>query len=146
MASANLELARRVCAEWERGDYTSYDWADPEIEFVLADGPDPGRWHGPAGMAEGWGTRLRAWEDFRQEAEEYLELDDSRVLVIFRHSGRGKASGVELAQISHRSAGLFEIRDGAVTRFAAYFDHRRALRDSGLAPDTGADIISGTPE
>jgi ketosteroid isomerase-like protein len=124
MASANLELARRVCAEWERGDYTSYDWADPEIEFVLADGPDPGRWHGPAGMAEGWGTRLRAWEDFRQEAEEYLEL----------------------AQISHRSAGLFEIRDGAVTRFAAYFDHRRALRDSGLAPDTGADIISGTPE
>jgi hypothetical protein len=66
--------------------------------------------------------------------------------VLFRHSGRGKASGVELAEISHRSAGLFEFRDGAVTRFAAYFDHDRALRDAGLAPGADADIISDVPE
>ena len=54
MATENLDLARSIYAVWARGDFTWVDWADPEIEFVLADAPDPGRWTGPSGMAEGW--------------------------------------------------------------------------------------------
>jgi hypothetical protein len=42
----------------ERGDYSSAEWAHPEIEFVLADGPDPGSWTGLVGVAEGWRDRL----------------------------------------------------------------------------------------
>ena len=46
MASANLELARSIYAAWGRGDFSSVEWADPEIEFVIFDGLSRGRWVG----------------------------------------------------------------------------------------------------
>ena len=46
MASANVELVRSIYADWERGHFTTAEWADPEIEYVLVGGPAPGRWAG----------------------------------------------------------------------------------------------------
>jgi ketosteroid isomerase-like protein len=132
MTTANLDLVRSIYAAWERGDFSSVEWAVPEIEFVIADGPSPGRWTGLAGMAEGWRTWLGAWEAFHQEADEHRMLDDDRVLVFFRPTGRGKASGLDLAQMHAAGAGLFHVRDGKVTKFVAYLDRERALADLGL--------------
>jgi hypothetical protein len=85
-------------ADWERGDWTSAEWADPEIEFVIADGPSAFSTKGLARMAEQWRTWLEAWEGFRMEADEFRELSGDRVLVLHRYSGRGKTSGVDLDQ------------------------------------------------
>jgi hypothetical protein len=84
MASANVELVRSIFVAWERGDYASAKWADAEIEFVIADGPSPGRWTGLAGLASGVRGLLSAWEEFQYEVEQYRELDDERVLVLTR--------------------------------------------------------------
>jgi hypothetical protein len=92
--SANLDLVRSIYADWERGDFRSTEWADPEIEYIAADGPSPGRWEGLAGMAKGWRDFMDAWEDVRAEAEEYREIDGERVLVLIRQHGRGKLSGL----------------------------------------------------
>jgi ketosteroid isomerase-like protein len=135
MASANVNLVRSIFADWERGDFSSAEWAHPEIEWAVADGPSPGSWTGTARAWEGWRSRMSPWEDLRIEAEEYRVLEDDRVLVLTRASGRGKRSGVELGHTYARGAGLFELRDGRVSRCVAYFDRERAFADLGLAPD-----------
>jgi ketosteroid isomerase-like protein len=131
--SENLDLVRSIYADWERGDYSSSEWADPDIEFVQADGPEPSRATGLAEMAAAWGKRLNTFADVRVEAEEYRELDDSHVLVLVRSRGVAKTSGIDLKQIGgERTALVVSLRDGKVTRLVLYFDRDRALADLGL--------------
>jgi ketosteroid isomerase-like protein len=132
VGQTNLDLVRSIYADWERGDWTSAEWAHPEIEMVFPDGPNAGRWTGLAGMADGTRDLLNAWEDYRVQAEEYREIDGERILVLVRPSGRGKTSGVDLGQMRHKGAILFHVRDGKVTRLVAYFDRDRALADLGF--------------
>jgi ketosteroid isomerase-like protein len=135
--SANLDLVRSIFAAWDRGDFSSAEWADREIEFVLADGPDPGKWTGLAGMARAFRSRLSAWEDLRTAgAKEYIELDGERVLVLYENSGRGKRSGLDFGQMS-RGANLFEVREGKVRRLVVYVYRDRAFADLGLGPEGG---------
>jgi ketosteroid isomerase-like protein len=136
--SANLDLVRSIYADWERGDFRRTDWADPEVEFVFADGPSPGRWTGVAAATEASSDFVSAWETVRIEADGYRELDRERVLVLTRGSGRGKTSGLELAQIRTQGAHLFHVRYGKVTRFVVYWDRDRALADLGLASEGDA--------
>ena len=134
MSQENLDLVRSTTAAWERGDYSNVEWAHPEIEYLIVDGPSPGTWTGLAGMAHGWRDFLRAWEhEFRCVVEEYRELDDERVLVLQHFSGRGKASGVEVTQMTGKGATLFHLRDGKVTRLVVCFDRERAFADLGLS-------------
>ena len=130
MASANLDLARSIFAAWERGDYSSADWADPDIELVFA-GPVEDRYSGRRGMAAGWRSFLGAWEEFRVEAEEYRELDDERVLVLAHFEGRGRTSGVDVSRMLTRGASVMRVRRGRVTRLVLYTDRERAFADTG---------------
>jgi ketosteroid isomerase-like protein len=130
VASANLDLVRSIAAAWERGSYSSVEWADPEIEFVIADGPEPGRSTGLTGLAPKLRDFQSAWQEYHSEALEYRELDDERVLVLTYASGRAKASGVQIGQMR---ANVFHVRGGKVTRLVAYWDRERALADLGLA-------------
>jgi ketosteroid isomerase-like protein len=136
--SANLELVRSIRAASDRGDYSAAEWAHPEIEYVFADGPSPGSWKGLAGMTESFRDFLGAWKNFRAEVEEYRELDDERVLVLIRYSGRGKRSGLELDQMRAKGATLYNVRGGKVTRIVTYFDRERAFADLDLAPEAGS--------
>jgi ketosteroid isomerase-like protein len=127
--SENLGLVRSIYAAWGRGDYGSTEWAHPEIESVIVDGPTPGSWTGLAGLADAWREWLRAWDGYRSEADEFRELDEERVLVLFSGRGRGKASG---AQIVMSGANLVHVRAGKVTRLALYSDRQRAYADLSL--------------
>jgi ketosteroid isomerase-like protein len=130
--SENIDLVRSMYLAFQEGDYSSVVWADPEIEFVVADGPDPGTWHGLDGAAAGMASFASAWQWLRTEAEEFRELDEERVLVLVRYVGRGKASGVRLKEMEPRSASVYQVRNGKVVRLVLYWDRDRALADLGL--------------
>ena len=98
---------------------------------------------GLGGMAEAWHDWLSVWEEFGNHADAYRELDDERVLVLTRRSGRGKISGLEIGEMRTHGAQLFHVRNGMVTKYVFYFDRDRALADLGLGPEGGSDDAQG---
>ena len=130
--STSLDLVRSIYADWGRGDFGSAAWARPQIAYVIADGPTPGRRSGLTGMMEGSRTFLSAWEHWCAKPEEYRELDEQRVLVLSHWAGRGKTSAVELGQIRNQAAALFHVDGGRVSELVLYWDRDRALADLGL--------------
>jgi ketosteroid isomerase-like protein len=127
--SANLDLVRSIYADWERGDFSRTDWADPELELTTPDAWEIGEAKGLRSTAETWRTWLSAWRDYRVEASEFRDLEDDRVMVLGRMSGRGRLSDAvgetEIVNVLH-------IRDGKVIRLVMYPNRERALADLGL--------------
>jgi ketosteroid isomerase-like protein len=145
MSQENVELVRSIYEPWGRGDFRSVEWADPDIEFVLADlGPDSGSWRGLSAMADAWRAYLGAWEEYRTEVDEYRELDGERVLVLLHLSGRGKTSGVQLEEIRTTAVNLFHVRGGKVTRLVLYTDRERGLAELGLSEQASRTPLRDT--
>src|SRR2546421_6896260 len=129
--SENLNVVRSIYADWERGDFSSADWAHPAIQFVMVGGPDPGTWTGDEGMATGWFRFLEAWDDFHVEADQLRELDPTRVLALIRRSGRGRASRLAVEQMQSLAADVFHVLDGKVMQLVHYWDREQALAALG---------------
>ena len=129
MSRENLELVRSIYERWDRGDYSSIEWADPEIEWSAPGGLDPEPTHGIEAMGRAWGDWLGQFEQFESHAIEYIENED-QVVVLTRFGGRGKGSGVPLEEMP--GAARFRIRDGKVVELAIYVDPEWALRDAGI--------------
>jgi ketosteroid isomerase-like protein len=138
--SPNLDLVRSIYAAWEGGDFSSAEWAHPEIEYVWIGGPAPGSWHGLTDLAKGFRGFLDAWEGLAMRAPEYRELDDQRILVRHEYIGRGKTSGVEIGSIEKGTAMLFVIRNAKVVRLVVYWDPDRALADPGSRQEATSPI------
>jgi ketosteroid isomerase-like protein len=134
VVSKNLDLVRSIYAAWERGDYSSAEWAHPEIEYVIlrAAGFPPSSAKGRTAMRDTARANIEIWAQLRIAAEEFRELDSERVLVLDDVSGRGKRSGLEIGQFGASGAHLFHLRGGMVTRLVVFPDRDRALADLGL--------------
>jgi ketosteroid isomerase-like protein len=130
--SENLDLVRSIYADWELGNFRVTSWADPQLQVVNADGPEPGTRLGLRESMSAWREFLADWDDFRAHAEQYRELDGERVLVFHRFGGRGKRSGAEVDSTGSKGACLFQVRDGTVTRLVLYTSRDLALADLGL--------------
>ena len=124
MSQENVEVVREIYRLWEGGDFSSSEWADPDIEFVSGAGPEEAVHRGIEAMAEAWREWLSAWEDFKVEPREFIEAGDD-VLVLTEFRGRGKASGISVDAMPGGS--LLTFRDGKVVRLATYTDRAKAL-------------------
>ena len=130
--SENLDLARSIYADWNRGDYSSASWANPEIDWDFVDWFMLGSGKGMASLNRTWLGFLRTWDEFHNEAREYREVDADRVLVLTRFWGRGRGSGLEVGDTGSNGASLFQMQDGKVVRAAFYWSRDLALADLGL--------------
>ncbi len=125
MAPGNADLIRPIYAEWGRGNWRprfevyhpqmEWGWSDefPGLAGVYDDRRDPNP------RLRSW---LSEWEQWRVEADEYIELGD-QVVVLVTYHGRGRGSGVEVRQ---PGAHVFELRDGKVVRLEIFADRDRA--------------------
>jgi ketosteroid isomerase-like protein len=138
--SSNLDFVRSLYADWERGDFSRADWADPGIEFDVigsVEATEPTK--GLAGMAQGFRAFLSTWTDYRLEVDEYRELDGERVLVLYHAtSGRAKTSAMDVRWMQTNGAALLHIRDGKVMRLFIYPYADRAFADLGLTPEANS--------
>jgi hypothetical protein len=127
MSQENVEVTQSIFAAWAQGDFSSADWADPEIAFRTITEREESQ--GVAAMGERWGEWLRAFEHFSVHAEQYLDAGD-RVLVMTRFLGTGKGSDAPLDDF--QGACLFTLRKGNVVRLALFTNRREALEAAGL--------------
>jgi len=136
MAQNNAGIVRSILGSWERGELSSLEWAAPEIEFVFADGPEPGRHVGRKGMQDLFRGWLGSFAEFGISVEDVIDLDRERVLALTSVRGQGKTSGVDLARAGSKTAHLFELHAGRVTRLVVYFQRELALAELGVGPQS----------
>jgi hypothetical protein len=127
--SEDLDLVRSIYADWERGDFTREDWADPAIELVRPESLDGDALKGRDASSSGWREWLAAWKEFHAEAHEYRALDPGQVLVFGHMRGIGRLSGTSTET---ETVNLFEIRDRKVVRLVLYSNRDSALAHLGL--------------
>jgi 2-(1,2-epoxy-1,2-dihydrophenyl)acetyl-CoA isomerase len=129
MAQDNVEIVRSILAAWESGDFSSADWADPEIHFIPAGlGSET---HGIEALSRQWREFLDAWDEFATVPKQFLPAGDDRVLVLVRFQGRGRGSGTPV--MDFEGGQLFSLRDGKVVKLALYSDTEKALDAAGLS-------------
>src|SRR5688500_10109696 len=113
MSHENVEVVRRIYDAYLSGNYdAAFAEIDPAVEFDGTARPEGGVYHGHEGVAEALRTWTGTWEVWRLEVVEIIDAGE-KVVVVERQSGRGRGSGVPLAQLT---ATVFEFRAGKVAR------------------------------
>jgi ketosteroid isomerase-like protein len=156
MSRQNVEVVRNLYEHWARGDLDFADAFDPEVEFSRSGaegGGVPGRWRGLKAVSAEFGEYVRAFAEFRVDAEQIIDVDEERVLVLSRQTGLGKRSGVPT---EHELGDLCTLRDGKIVRVDFYWDRPEAFKAAGLewsadfegarsAHGSGRDARPGAP-
>ena len=134
MSRENVDIIRRGYERFAAGDLEAVAglFAD---EAELADlgglgvvGTAAGTQYGPEGFLRSSQEALDAFEDYRVEAEEFVDAGDA-VVVPVRIFGRGRASG---AVMETRLAHVWTFRGGKVIRGDVYRSTAEAFDAVGL--------------
>jgi ketosteroid isomerase-like protein len=110
-----------------------FDTFDPDIEL----NPDlEAAWvgigqvyRGHAGMRSYMASVYEAFEDYRPEVEELIDVGDQVLTLAIEHGrGRGSGAGVQANKTAH----VWTLRDGKAVRLDLYLDRDKALKALGL--------------
>ena len=93
--SENLDLVRSIVAAHARGDYSSSEWAHPDIEYSIVGGLFSGDWKGRPAMARAARELFSTWRGHRSVVDEIRPLDNERVLVLSHVIARARKTLVE---------------------------------------------------
>jgi ketosteroid isomerase-like protein len=132
MLRENVEIVRRALELWNRGDVDgALEEAadDVMVDMSNAIGPDKGVYRGKERIRELWTSFHDAADAIRWEPEEFIEVDEERLIVAGRVRMRGRDSGVEVEAMS---AWVWTIRDGEGRSVKLYQSKSEALEAAGL--------------
>jgi ketosteroid isomerase-like protein len=103
---------------------------DPEIEFHEDPRfPEAGVYRGIEAVRDYWDRFGESFDEFSFEAEDVVDLEEARVLVLLRLRTRGRDSG---ATAESRVGWIYTIRDGLTVRIDAFLDRDDAVEAAGL--------------
>ena len=145
MSSANVDKAKvfysteriEVAELFRREDAVEFlestfgDLFHPEFEVVSPESSVPPTGVGMRGFVEGWRDWLEPWQSWAVAAEDYIDLDDDRVVVLADVVARPKDVQADVPQ---SLAAVLTFRNGRIVRVEHYLDTRQALEDLGLEP------------
>jgi ketosteroid isomerase-like protein len=136
MSQENVEIVRQAFATWDVAwsgvadlDDLLAVFDDGLVTRRLAPMPDPGIWHGRAGMLAVLGEWLDTFVEFRMSGEEFIDAGDN-VVVRVAQEGRGDESGVPVTATFWF---VLSVRNRKVTRFDMYAGREQALEAVGLS-------------
>jgi ketosteroid isomerase-like protein len=124
--SEATERVKRAFEAFNRGEREALlEFFDPDIEVQdVAQAVEEPLRHGLSGVRRWFAAMDEVWEELRIEPEEYLEVDESRLIVVARVSGRGRGSGIE---VDRSITTLYTMRDGRVVHVQAFDTKHEAL-------------------
>jgi ketosteroid isomerase-like protein len=132
MSQTNVEVVKVLMNAVNRRDIDTFaglTTADFEWFPVFAARVEGDVYRGRQGIETFLGEVDQTWEEFRPVPEQYRDLGD-RVLALGRLKTRGRASGVPSES---PWGGVYDFRDGKISRIRTYLDHGEALRAAGLS-------------
>ena len=130
MSRENVEVVRQAFAAWAAGDLEGLV-ASLDEELVTrrhTPMPDPGTWHGRAGVLDLVAEWVENFDDFTMEAEEFIDADD-HVVVRTLQGGSGTSGGVQVTGVVWF---VFGLRGGRVITLDIFAAREQALEAVGL--------------
>jgi ketosteroid isomerase-like protein len=130
-AEQNIELLKEAFGRWNAGDRDfDLETIHPEIELHTPLSSTQGRpYRGRDGFLR-WMVEIdEQFESWELHADDWLALDDGRILALGSILAKGRGSGVELNQ---ELAWLFALQDGKLFRYEVFFDREEGRREAGL--------------
>jgi ketosteroid isomerase-like protein len=102
---------------------------DFEADWSNSIAPHSGVYRGREEARELFEGFLEAWDEFRWDPQEIVEVDESRVVVVNRIRMRGQSSGIE---VDATGAQVWTIAGGKVSSVKIYQSKADALEAVGL--------------
>lgn len=101
-----------------------------DFDTGLKTGPDSSVANGIDGFLNFWRDWLSAWETWVLGPPDYIDVDESRVLLIYEVRARSKTHQVEM---TIEGGNLLSFQEGKLTRLELFFDRANALEAAGLS-------------
>jgi ketosteroid isomerase-like protein len=132
VSQTNVDIVRSFHEAFGAGDRV--EWRrhfHPNVEWDVTPSTMPAAkvYRGHDGVEEFFRDWLGTWDDYRQETLEIIDAGDA-VVVVFRQTGRGRSSGVEVDRLFYN---VYELADGKVVRYRLFESREDALAAVGKA-------------
>lgn len=126
MSKSNADLVVEALTAYQQGDdETLRSLMHPDAETYAEPGMiNAGRFMGFEGFKQWTRQWEEAWEQISYEPAEFIDVDDSHLVVRVHVIGRGAGSGVE---IDREFGWLYEVEDGHITRYHLYDNAEKAV-------------------
>jgi ketosteroid isomerase-like protein len=136
MSQENVEVVQRAWEAWTRRDLDGLlEHCDPSVEWdtrSFEGWPSPDVHRGHDAFREFLDAWLDTWERFEAGADDYVDVDADRVIVLCWQQGYGAGSHVPVRM---DYAVVCTLDRGVVTRMLAYSDRQEALAAVGSSPE-----------